>query len=214
MKTSGKECNDVDLMFQIPNKTNRNQKYFLHKEKKYPIDFNLLKQNSNYFYENRKQYKFIDIINLLSNDEENQIDITDESIKFFISCCQNQPSRIDLSTVFPVNYLSKKYDFPELTSITEQFIEQHSSELVFQLIQFNWSLNPDTIMQTEESIIASNLEQYVKDERMLLLSIPVLYRILQIYINKSDKKAIKDKEIIQFLFKCLDKYASILIEQQ
>lgn len=68
-------------------------------------------------------------------------------------------------------------------------------------------------MQTEESIIASNLEQYVKDERMLLLPIPVLYRILQIYINKSDKKAIKDKEIIQFLFKCLDKYgedASIL----
>ena len=88
MKNAGKEFNDVGLTFQIPNKTSRNQKYFLYMGKKYPIDFNLLMQNSNYFYENRKQYKFINVINLL-NDEEEQIDITDESIKIFISCCQN-----------------------------------------------------------------------------------------------------------------------------
>ena len=104
--------------------------------------------------------------------------------------------------------MSKKFDFPELTSITEQFIEQHSEHLIFQSIQFNTQLQ--TITQNEEDFIASHLEQYIKDERMLSLSIPILYRILQNYFNKSSNT---NTEIIEFLFACLDKYgedASIL----
>ena len=61
----------------------RYNKNFVYKGKKYPIDFNLIITNSNYFYNKRDQFTNIEDIQLT----EELINITEESIPIFISSC-------------------------------------------------------------------------------------------------------------------------------
>ena len=76
------------ISFKIDKKTVRNTKSFIYRGKLYPFDFELLKQNSNYFYNNRQILENVDPINIINDDEENMIDISDATIASFIKCCQ------------------------------------------------------------------------------------------------------------------------------
>ncbi|KAK8897636.1 hypothetical protein M9Y10_015599 [Tritrichomonas musculus] len=50
-------------------------------------------------------------------------------IQAFIASYQNEPCQIHLSDVMPLKYLSYKYEYPKLISITEKFI-QNPKELI------------------------------------------------------------------------------------
>ena len=132
---------NTKLSFQVIKQPPRNTKYFINKGKKYKIDYDLLKRNSNYFYQNRKLFKHVDDINLLS-DEEQFINISEESINAFIASCQNEVCEINLSEAIGLQYLSYKFEIPNLTTTIDHFIEEYSEDLLFQSLLFKSNYQP------------------------------------------------------------------------
>ena len=197
-----KNKNEIQFSFRIEQQKVRNRKYFVYEDKKYPIDFDLLVKNSNYFYKNREQYANIEYINLL-NESDDEINIPEEAIEAFITSCQNEQCQISLSSILALQYLSYKYEYPEIISITENFCQEHNDEFIFESLFFKTkqrSTKEEKFFDTtkEEEIISSNLERYIKEKRMLNLPIPVLDRII-----KGSKLNIT-KGIIEFLFEILE----------
>lgn len=212
---------DLYVTFQIDKNQETNKKFFVYRNKKYPFIYDLLKRNSKFFYINRKVYKNIDEIPLLSKEEEKFITISDETIQTFISCCQDEQCKICVKNIIELQYLSKKYDIPQLISITSKYLDDHwrknaLNSLLFKL-QLSSNLDNSEIeewnenyfdTQTEEEFIESNLEEFIDQEELLSLPISTLNKIFM----KSIKTVQTDKAI-EFLFKCLDIYgrdASIL----
>ena len=193
-------------------------KNFVYKDKKYPIDFSLIKKNSNYFYNNRDQYKMVEDIQL----SDDLINITDDSIRSFISSCQNESFEINDSNVFSLHQLSTIYDVPCVISLTEEYIKEHNASLVFQSIQYKIQLQKQNFddstisisLENDEESIVSNFFNYINNEQLSKLPVPVLYRIVnhpKLDINKMNKT--EKTQFIDFLFKCLQRHkkeASIL----
>ena len=123
---------NLKLTFIVKPKV-RNQKFFVYKNKKYPFDFDLLIKNSNYFYQYRQQYEEIEDIELLS-DTKDEYNFPEESIEAFVNCCQNKQCEIESTSIFSLQYLSSKYEYPEIIAITNEFIKEHSDELVYELL--------------------------------------------------------------------------------
>lgn len=193
----------------------RYDKNFVYKGKEYPIDFTLIKVNSNYFYERRDQYENVKDIELTDNE---LIDISEDCISCFISSCHNDSFEINCTNVFSLYQLSVKYEVPSLTSLTDDFIKKHGKELIFKSIQYKCKLQNQTTnlidFKKDEEFISLNFFDYINDEQLLNLPISVLYRIINNskldinHINETNKN-----QLIDFLFKCLDKYkkkASVL----
>lgn len=215
-----------ELSFHVENKIIQDTKFFVFKEKRYPIDFDLLKKNSQYFYRNRKQFKQVNIINLLNSADESLIDISEETVEAFVASCCNQPCKIRVSDVIPLQYLSHKFEFIELIQITNKFIEENSDQLVLPSILFKSKLRPNNQRKSEqhnipqnfyntekeEEIISTHLNEFVQKDELNLLPIPVLDRIFHQF-SHLQKVPKMSNEMIDFLFKCLDKHginASIL----
>ena len=83
-------------------------KSYIYKGKTFPFSFDIFKQNSKYFFQNRKILKNVKNINLLKKEEEKIINLSDESIQAFINCCQNQMCQINMTNVFQLQFLSYK----------------------------------------------------------------------------------------------------------
>ena len=68
--------------------------------------------------------------------------------------------------------------------------------------------------KSEEEYLSKHLKEYLNNENIIILRIPVLERILQLYYQNQEKaNLISQKDMIDFLFKCLDYHgreASIL----
>ena len=211
-----------DLLFQIKKKTIRNSKKLIYRGKCFEFDFHSFKQNSNYFYQNRQHLKNVDNIKLLNEYEEQHINISDDIIETFISICQNELCSINFSNVIELQFLSYKYQIPQLISITNEYIKKNQKLLVFKslLFKIEYSNKYDDKIEknfidtkNEEEIIIANLKEYLKDERLLSLPVSILYNILEKYYSRMAQDEIQEQEIIEFLFKSLDKYgrdASIL----
>ena len=196
----------------------RYDKNFVYKGKKYPIDFILILNNSNYFYERREQFTDIEDIQLT----EELIDISEDSIPSFISSLHYESFEINESNVFSLNQLAVKYEVPSLISLTDEFIKKYGTDLIFQSIQYKIQLqkrkpNETTnsiFLEKDEEYIASNLFEYINNEQLLKLPISILYRIInnpKLNINQLNET--NKNQMIDFLFKCLNKYgkkASIL----
>ena len=219
------------ISFKIEQKTIRNTKSFVFRGKNYPFDFELFKQNSNYFYNNRQFLENVDIINIISKEDENSINISDETIHNFIRCCQEEFIDIDVSNVIQLQFLAYKYDVPQLIKITTKFITKNEKFLVIKSLLFKSKFQNDDdknlkFLDTsnEELIISSDLNKYIDnediqhsdhlidDEQLLELPISVLERIVNKFIMQSNSRK-NSNNLIDFLFSCLDKYgknASIL----
>ena len=127
------KSNNSKQTFWIENPTIQNNKYFTYKEKRYLINFDLLIMNSKYFFKNKQKYENIEYIPLL-NDTELSLNIPEESIIAFVLSCQNKQFKVSIFSVVPLQYLSIKYEYPSLTNITNEFINKHSDELIFQIL--------------------------------------------------------------------------------
>ena len=219
---------DSSLSVQLKKNKTRDHKFFVYKDKKYPFDFNLFKENSNYFYKNRKHLKKVKEIKLLNEYEDDNIELSEEIIKTFISSCQNDIFEINKSNAIELQFLSMKYEVDELKSITHEYIENNHESLLMKSFLFKTrhlrtikgseNINYDT--SNEEEIISKHLYEYINDKELGLLPIETFDRILKKHLKnnnneKKDKKDEKDKEdeMMKILFSYLDKYggeASIL----
>lgn len=190
----------------------RPDKNLVFKDKKYPIDFSLIKKYSNFFYNNRKYYKTIKDIQLQSDEYE----ICEESIPMFIACCQNQKFDITDSTVFSLYHLSIQYQVPELNKLSDEYIKKNHKNLVLQSIQFKiQNRNPEVNidLSKEEEMISAHFFEYINDQ-LVCLPVQILYRIINgHHINFNSMNSTNQNQFIEFLFKCLDKHkreASVL----
>ncbi|KAK8876633.1 hypothetical protein M9Y10_006851 [Tritrichomonas musculus] len=190
----------------------RPDKNLVFKDKKYPIDFSLIKKYSNFFYNNRKYYKTIKDIQLQSDEYE----ICEESIPMFIACCQNQKFDITDSTVFSLYHLSIQYQVPELNKLSDEYIKKNHKNLVLQSIQFKiQNRNPEVNidLSKEEEIISAHFFEYINDQ-LVCLPVQILYRIINgHHLNFNSMNSTNQNQFIEFLFKCLDKHkreASVL----
>ncbi|KAK8848324.1 hypothetical protein M9Y10_019387 [Tritrichomonas musculus] len=83
-------------------------KSYIYKGKTFPFNFDIFKQTSKHFFQNRKILKNVKNINLLNEEEEKIINLSDETIQAFINCCQNQMCQINMTNVFQLQFLSYK----------------------------------------------------------------------------------------------------------
>ncbi|KAK8848021.1 hypothetical protein M9Y10_019074 [Tritrichomonas musculus] len=196
-----------------------NSKNLTYKDKSFPIDYVLLKRNSEFFQINNNKYKYKENIPLL--EEEGNSDFPLYSIQEFVRCCQNQQIEINPSNIFYLKYLAKKYKVQSLEETTNDIISSNKGQLALESLLFTLSYNSTLhFVETadEENIISSNFDQFMKDERLFQVPIPILYRIVQKYyldfyntnnsneqsVNNASTNDLKD-EFSAFLFKLLDK---------
>ena len=166
------------------------------------MDF--FKISSKYFSTNRQLLETTQTIPLLDETEEASIDLSDESIITFIKYVQHKKIQIDDDNVSSINYLSKKYEVSSLLSITNDYIAEHHQELALKILTV-YQNNSKFDTSTYENILSEKLLYYIKNEQLLALKVPVLYRILEKY-HKESKADDDRKEIFDFLLRCLQKY--------
>ncbi|KAK8888270.1 hypothetical protein M9Y10_039335 [Tritrichomonas musculus] len=191
----------------------RSDKNLVYKGKKYPVNFSTLKKYSNFFFNKKKDFKNLDDIEISEN-----LDLSEDSIQNFVLCCQNESFNITDENVFSLRQLSIFYEVPELITITNNYIQDNQEKLIFQSILFKSQHQNEEIqfdvLKYDEEIISADFFKYINNEQLLTLPIPVLYRILNRSVPKlSEIESEKQNQIIEFLFKCLDKHkrkASVL----
>lgn len=191
--------------------------YFIYKNKKYPIIFDLFKGYSNYFQSNEAEIEHSRIIPLINKEEDQFLEIDDKTIDTFIKFVHRERVGISNENVTILNYLAQKYEIEPLIEVTNEFIKKHRREVVIDYLLIN---QKNTIIDTStyENILSNHLLEYMHDDRLLLLKFPVLYRILAKYEEMRPKTEQKNDEyeaVVEFYMKCLDKFgreASILFK--
>lgn len=178
--------------------------YFVYKNKHYPIKFDFFKYYSDYFSQNQIEIQSNKNINIIDESEDEYIELNDEIIQDFINYIQGQKILIDNKNVISLNFLSKKYIVPPLIKFTEEYISSHHQELILPILTIHIN-DSEFDKSTYENILAKNFLQYVEDDLLLKFDVNSIYRILTKYRLQNSSKEL-DEKIIDFLFKCLDKY--------
>ena len=181
--------------------------FFIYKNDKYPFNLDFFKYISKYFFQNQESFQNSTTIELVDKEYEDKVNLSKDLINDFIYFCHNHEIQIHNQNVIGLNYLAKKYEVSSLLKKTEYYISIHTNELLIQKLSL---FNEIHEFETEkyEDMIAEKFNDYIDDNSILSLSIPVLHRILTKYLVKN-----KSVNIFPFLFKCLDKYgrcASVL----
>lgn len=193
----------------IINISPNNTKQIVYKNLSIPIDYDLLKRNSDFFLENDNKYNSYKSIPILE-DEAKVIEYPTQAIQEFIKCCQNQQIEINPSNLFYLNYLAKKYKVKKLKSATLNIISSNKGQLALESLLFSLKMSQNKNLAfidtgSEEDIISDNFDQFIKDDKLLEIPIPILYRIVQRYFSKAnDQQKVNNDEFNEFFFKLLD----------
>lgn len=141
----------IPFILEMPMK---NTKTIIYKNTQIPIDFDVLKRNSNYFEINSQNYNKTNEIKLLE-EEGDTVDFSIKAVQDFLLCCQNQKIEINPSNIFYLNYLSKKYSVVFLERKINQVITQNKGELAINslLFKLDLNINRERMVETEEEEI-------------------------------------------------------------
>lgn len=191
-----------------------NTKQVVYKDLSIPVDYDLLKRNSEYISSNDITYNSKDKIYLLL-EEGNDTEFPYSSIQEFVKCCQNQRIDINQSNLFYLNYLSKRYGVKKLEKETSDIISSDKGQLALESLIFILNINKNKqliYVETgkEEDVISANFEHFIKDEKIYQIPLPILYRIVhRFYIKNKEKLNTQNDskfndEFTNFLFKLLD----------
>ncbi|KAK8889000.1 hypothetical protein M9Y10_033742 [Tritrichomonas musculus] len=212
------------LPIHIDKQTVQNPKYFVYKNKKYQVNFDLLKQNCTYFYKNQAKYLEKDDINIFDDDEE-EFPLEEDSINSFIKICHNEYTDISILSVIHLQYLSYKYEYPALKEITNEYITKYPQELIFKRFSFKkkksdiYTKYEEEFFDTtrEEEYISKHLNDFIKRDELPGLEMSVLLRILEKYLKDEESEIkVNNKDMIDFLFRCIDEHgiaASVLFNK-
>lgn len=187
-----------------PKRRIRNQKNLVYKGEKYVIDFDLLKHYSDDIYNNEDKYKNTNDINI----PEELNEVNDSTITTFIKFIHNEHINEDIndSNIFGLRQLCNHFEVPELKDLVEGYISQNPN-LVFQTILHKLaSYQGIQFNADDEKSVSLHFFDFIDNENMLTIPVPVMYRILNNYdlkvnnLNESDSNRVLD-----FLFKYLKK---------
>ena len=180
--------------------------YFVYKGTKYPINFTFFVYSSKFFLKNQDTLQQNKNINLVDKRSEERLNFPDKAIQDFIKYVHRESIEIDDENVTILNYLASKYEVSSLISYTQDYINQNQKDIIIDILIVNQ--NDETYdTKSYEEFISKDLLFFIKDDRLLSVNFPILYRI----INRYEK--VPTDELIEFYFKCLDHYgrcASIL----
>lgn len=99
-----------------------------------------------------------------------------------------------------------------MTELTKKYISSHNDELAIQFL-IMYSNDPTISTEEYEEIISEHFLKYIQDKRLFDIQLPILYRIFTKYQEMNGNEVLNNQNIVDFLFKCLDKYgrqASVL----
>lgn len=202
----------------------KNEKSIIYNDKTYIIDFDLLIKNSRFFRNQRKLFKNKQEISF----PREEIKISSEAFESFVLCCQNKPFQLEDSIVIQLFFLSYRYEVTSLTEYINNYILENNKSLAIQSILFknkiqnmqstnfdNVSMISIDIMHEINTISSNFIELIETNDDLLSLPIPTLNLIVTKYLQKNENQIPISKQeiIIEFLFKCLNKYgkeASVL----
>ena len=185
--------------------------YFVYRNKQFPFKIDFFKYSSNFFKNSQIEILNDQYILLLDLETENNLDLSDDTINDFINYVQGQKISLTNENVVFLHYLSQKYEVESLLNVSNEYIKDHHQELVIDILliqQSTTSINTETY----ENALSDHLSEYIEDDRLLKLKVPIIDRILSKHKIKG-KNQIENKKIIEFLFKYLDihgKEASVL----
>lgn len=175
--------------------------YFVYKGQKFPVNFNLLFCISKFFQKNQENQED-KYINLIDKQSEDKFDIPDKIIQDFINYIHREPIEINDENVSILNYLATKYEIESLIKFTQEHINENQKDVIVQILAVNQN-DPTINTQSYEDFILKDLLYFIKDDRLLSLNFSILYRILSQYEDNTNDS------LIEFYFKCLDKYGQI-----
>ncbi|KAK8867128.1 hypothetical protein M9Y10_010101 [Tritrichomonas musculus] len=186
--------------------------FFVYEGRKYPFNINVFNIFSKFFKSNK-----IEINQNISIDQIVEafpgIKLTDKTIQDFLNYCQNKDISLNNENVFVLQSMADYFIVPSLKTAIDKYMLHNQDGMINDFLskaQDNQISNKEQF----EEIISNDLKKYIGNENLLSLPIESMYRILTKYKLKNDDINNTPK-IIDFLFKCLDKYgkdASILFE--
>lgn len=136
----------------------------------------------------------------------NTSDFKPEWIDDFINFVQGQKVTLDESNVLCLNYLSNIYEIDTLQKVTNEYISTSQENHVLKIL---YQHQNDSKFDTShyEKIISSKIEQFIENDELLKINIPILQRIINKFFsqNKQLENDQTDKFLL-FFMKCLDNY--------
>lgn len=178
--------------------------YFIYKGKKFPIKFDFFKISSKKFAKDQIRIDSNQNIHLIDDKSEIISDLSEDSIQNFINYVQHQDTVLTSDNVSGINYLAKRYEVISLIKATEDYINEHHKDIILPALIFNQN-DPSFDTSYYENVIIDNFEEYIEEDLLQKLKIPILYRIFDKFYSKFGKnQKISNKKIVDFCFKCLD----------
>lgn len=181
--------------------------YFVYKEKQYPIKIEFFKLSSEYFQANQSEIEYIHNIQLLDEESGEELNISENEVKQFIQYVEQEPISLSNENIVSLYYLAAKFGVKSLIEDIEEYIKEYQNDVIVEILLIHQN-DPKFKTEIYENVIASNLQNYLKNFPLLKLNFPILYRILDKSDNQSNKKDDKnfEKDKVDFYFKCLDKF--------
>ena len=149
---------------------------FIYKNQIYPFNLQIASVVSMKIKKNKEKYKLNQRISLLEKRED-AINLSEDSIKNFVSFCQCQTIDINDENAIDLNYLSNEYDIPQLRDITNQHITSND-KLLFKQYIFNLK-SGQLNNELYEEAISKLLSEFIDNDDLINLPISSIYRILQ-----------------------------------
>lgn len=182
--------------------------FIVYKMKKFPINIENFKRNSKFFDKTRE---FFDEYIMLPEPYGDVLEITDATFGtflFIVHCNMSEfteeelgeKCKIDANNVLQLNYLAKTFEVPYLIEKTSEFMHKNQEDvlnIMFKIKPVDWNFQL-------EKFIVDILHTIIDDKRLLTLSISMLHRIIDKFMEKNGLLYVKD--IIDFFFKCLNHY--------
>ena len=169
-----------------------------YKGNQYSIDLNSFSMYSDYF-SSVDQEKYNDqLINLV--DEFYPINFSKEVINSFISFFKNSEIEISTTNALCFKKLSSTFKISILQEKAEKFIESNYKDIIdYFLTTINSQKDTNIINGDYEKIISNHLIEYIDDDRLKVLPISSLCRIISMFSadSENDEEITRENKIFE-----------------
>lgn len=161
---------------------------FIYQNKKYPIDFKLLKNHSGYFLL-KKDIEIKEDFHLLVDEFDLQCNLTEDNINEFLQYFKSEHIQLTNINIFQIKYLSRKYEVSSLIKEVDEYIDNNYNSLIEEFLNTHTQNLEQKEQffsnQDQEELISYHITEYLDDDRLPSFPIDILYRIIGKFLNQS-----------------------------